>query len=196
MLGHVDLSDALKEDAVEAIRALQDELGFDVYVCSGDAEPAVQATARAVGIRADRALSGQSPADKLALVERLQASGARVAVVGDGVNDAPALAAADCGLAVAEGVDAASEAAGVLLVGGGVNRVVDACRLSRSALARIRQNLGWAVGYNALGLPLAAGAALPTLGVSLTPSAAGAMMAASSVCVVGNSLRLKSEFRE
>ena len=194
MLGYVDLGDALKGDAVEAVRTLQEELGMQVYLCSGDSASAVNAAAAAAGIPAAYALSSQSPTDKLALVEQLKADGARVCVVGDGVNDAPALAASDCGMAVAEGVDAASEAAKVLLVGGGATRISDAVRLSRSALSRIRQNLGWAVGYNALGLPLAAGAALPTFGVALTPSAAGAMMAASSVCVVGNSLRLRGEF--
>ena len=181
------------------MRRLRD-MGLKVVILSGDRQPAVDAVARELGLgEGVVAAGGLLPADKEAYVKRLQADGAKVAMVGDGINDAPALVAADVGMAVSGGMEATAQAAGVVLLGseaaaeegGGVGQAADAVELGRNALGKIRQNLAWALAYNLVGIPVAAGVLLPEYGVSLNPAAAGAMMALSSVAVVTNSLMLK-----
>ena len=172
-----------------------------VVILSGDRQPAVDAVARELGLGRDEAgaVGVCSPRIRRAYVRRLRESGAKVAMVGDGINDAPALVAADVGMAVSGGMEATAQAAGVVLLGtedsaasgGGVGQAADAVELGRNALGKIRQNLGWALAYNLVGIPIAAGVLLPEYGISLNPAAAGAMMALSSVAVVTNSLTLR-----
>jgi len=189
LLGEILLTDRVRADAAGAVSALR-ALGGRVYVCSGDAQAAAEAAAAAAGIDAADVRGGCLPVDKVAFVEKLKAEGKTVAMVGDGVNDAPALATADVGLAMSRGMDAAGEAANVVLLGDRLGQAPEALALSQAGLRTIRQNLAWALVYNCVGIPLAAGAALPALGVALSPSSAGAMMALSSVSVVSNSLLL------
>ncbi|GBF96439.1 copper-transporting ATPase chloroplastic [Raphidocelis subcapitata] len=191
LLGVLGFKDELRPDAASTVAALR-RMGIRVQLLSGDDEGTARAVAARAGIEAADARGGMSPADKLEAIRALQASGARVAMVGDGVNDAPALAAADAGIALKGGLDAAGEAAAVVLMGDRLSQVVDCIDLGRATLSKIRQNLVWALCYNLVGIPLAAGALLPTLGVALSPSAAGGMMAFSSVAVVGNSLLLRA----
>jgi len=173
------------KDAVARLRAL----GLDVALVSGDRRATAQAVAAAVGI--ERVLAEVRPEGKVAEVVRAQAAGARVAFVGDGVNDAPALAAADVGIAVGAGADVAVEAADVTLLSDDVGRVADAIGLARATLRTIRGNLFWAFAYNVAAVPVAAGLAVPFGGPRLTPMVAAALMALSSLFVVSNSLRLR-----
>ena len=193
LVGSLSFTDGLRPDAAAVVRSLRG-LGLRVCVLSGDGEAAVGAVAAALGISPSDATSRARPADKAALVAALKARGGTVAMVGDGVNDAPALAAADVGIAFKGGMAAAGEAADVVLMGDRLGQVVEAVLLGRTALAKIKQNLGWALAYNLVGLPLAAGAALPMAGIALNPSFAGGMMAFSSVAVVTNSLLLRGRF--
>jgi len=156
---------------------------------TGDNRTTADAVARAVGI--DQVEADVLPEQKAAVVQRLQQQGERVAMAGDGVNDAPALAAADVGIAMGTGTDVAMESAGVTLVKGDLRGIVRARRLSRATMRNIRQNLFFAFIYNVLGVPIAAGVPYPVLGLLLSPIIASAAMTFSSVSVIGNALRLR-----
>ncbi|CAL8460709.1 g240 [Coccomyxa elongata] len=192
LVGSLSFRDTLRADAVQVVQRLKD-LSIRVALLSGDNPAAVAAAAQQAGIQADSVWSGMRPEQKAALIEQLRSGGAVVAMVGDGVNDAPALAAADVGLAMSSGMAAAGEAASVVLLGDRMGQVVEAIVLGRATLGKIRQNLAWALIYNVIGIPLAAGALLPSLGIALNASAAGGMMAFSSLAVVSNSLLLRTQ---
>ena len=181
LIGVLGIADRIKEEAVEAIRQLR-ELGIASVMLTGDHRSTAEAVARSVGI--DRVIAEVRPADKLAMVEELQVDGTRVAMVGDGINDAPALKAANVGIALGTGTDVAIESADITLVSGRLNAVVRAVRLSRATFAKIRQNLFWAFFYNVIAIPLA------VLGL-LHPLIAEAAMAMSSINVVSNANRLR-----
>lgn len=181
-LGVLTVADAIKESSAEAVRRLR-ALGLTPVLLTGDNERVARSVAAAVGI--DEVIAEVLPEDKVDAVRRLQTEGRTVAMVGDGVNDAAALAAADLGLAMGTGTDAAIEAGDLTLVRGDLRVAADAIRLSRRTLATIKGNLAWAFGYNVAALPLAAAGLL-------NPMIAGAAMAFSSVFVVTNSLRLRS----
>ena len=172
----------VKETSADAIARLK-ELGLRPLLVTGDNAAVATQVAAAVGIPAEDVVAGVRPEDKVDVVTRLQSEGAVVAMVGDGVNDAPALAAADMGIAMGSGTDVAREAAQITVMGDDLHQVVQALDLSRRTLGIIRMNLFWAFAYNVLGIPVAA------LGL-LNPMIAGGAMAASSVLVVLNSLRL------
>jgi len=187
--GVIGLSDTLKPNAKEAVDRLR-AFGLHVALVSGDSAAAARAVGRAVGI--DDVRAPVLPADKAGVVAAFQSDGRRVAMVGDGINDAPALAAADLGIAIGTGADIAVETADIALVRGNLLGVAEAMHLSRRTLATIRQNLAWAFGYNLVGIPVAAGLLFPFTGLLLSPVFAGLAMAVSSVSVVTNSLRLKA----
>jgi Cu+-exporting ATPase len=184
----LSVSDPLKESAREAVRHLRAE-GVDIVLLTGDNQTAAQVVGSALGI--DRIEAGVLPERKAEVVRQLQAEGRVVAMAGDGVNDAPALAAADVGIAMGTGTDVAMQAAGITIVKGDLRGIVRARRLSRATLANIRQNLFWAFFYNALGIPVAAGVLYPWLGFLLSPMVAAAAMSLSSVTVITNALRLR-----
>jgi len=187
--GIIQVADRPRPEASEAV-GLMKTAGLSVAMITGDAPTAAESIGREVGI--ERVLAGVLPDRKAVEIEKLQKSGERVAMVGDGINDAPALAQADVGIAMGSGTDIAMEAAGVTLAGGDLRRVATAVDLSRAALRTIRQNLFWAFIYNVIGIPLAAGALRSWTGWDLSPMFAAAAMALSSVSVVGNSLRLRT----
>jgi Cu+-exporting ATPase len=187
--GYFDARDVLRPDATKAIAALRSS-GLRVLMLTGDSAAAAAPIARQAGIAEVEA--GLDPAGKLARIRALQGSGLRVAMVGDGINDAAALAQADAGVAMGSGADLAQEAGDVLLLRAQPSAIPAALELARSTLRVMRQNLAWAAGYNLLGIPLAAGALYPRFHLLLTPWLAAAAMALSSVCVLGNSLRLRS----
>ena len=186
--GLIGVADPIKDSTHEALAALRDE-GMRVVMLTGDSETTAQAVARELGI--DEVIAGVQPDQKAAAVRRLQDAGHIVAMAGDGINDAPALAQAHVGIAMGTGTDVAMESAGVTLVKGDLRGIVRARRISRRTMANIRQNLVFAFGYNALGVPIAAGVLYPLFGMLLSPMLAAAAMSLSSVSVIGNALRLR-----
>jgi Cu+-exporting ATPase len=182
------VSDPVRSESREAVRALQ-ALGLDVVMLTGDDTATANAVAAEVGIL--EVIAEVLPAEKRAAIARLREQGRVVAMVGDGINDAPALAQADVGVAIGTGTDVAIEAADVTLMQPDLRGVARTIALCRRTMRVIRQNLFWAFAYNTLGIPIAAGALFPAFGLLLTPTMAAAAMAVSSVSVVTNSLRLR-----
>ena len=189
LAGIVAVADPIKATTVEAIKALHDR-GLRIIMATGDNERTAKAIARRLGI--DEVRAGLLPEQKAALVEELRARGAGVAMAGDGVNDAPALAAADVGIAMGTGADVAVESAGITLVKGDLNGIVRARTLAQATIGNIRQNLFFAFLYNVLGVPVAAGVLYPLTGTLLSPMLAAAAMSLSSVSVIANALRLRT----
>ena len=187
--GVLAIADPIKPTTLEAVRALLAE-GVRVVMLTGDNRATAVAIAARLGITEVEA--EVMPGDKAAVVERLKREGRIVAMAGDGVNDAPALAAADVGVAMGAGADVAIESAGVTLLRGDLQGLVRARKLSRAVMRNIRQNLTFAFIYNAAGVPIAAGLLYPAFGLLLSPAIAAAAMALSSVSVIGNALRLRA----
>ncbi len=188
--GLIAISDPVKVEAPAAVRELT-AAGIEVWLVTGDARPTAIAVAAQVGIPAHQVLAETLPEGKVAIIERLQGRGRIVAMVGDGINDAPALAQADLGIAIGTGADVAIEASDVTLIGGDPRGIAAAIGLSRATMAVIRQNLFWAFAYNVLLIPVAMGVLYPAFGITLSPAMAAGAMALSSVSVVANSLRLR-----
>ncbi|MEE4297979.1 MAG: heavy metal translocating P-type ATPase [Pseudomonadales bacterium] len=189
LAGLVAVADPIKDSTPEAVERLHRD-GLRLVMVTGDAEGTARAVARMLGI--DEVFAHTLPEQKGEVVRRLQAEGAKVAMAGDGINDAPALAAAEVGIAMGTGTDVAMESAGVTLVRGDLRAIADARALSRATVRNIRQNLLFAFGYNTLGVPVAAGLLYPLSGLLLSPMLAAAAMSLSSVSVIGNALRLRS----
>ncbi|MCJ7680517.1 MAG: heavy metal translocating P-type ATPase, partial [Candidatus Aminicenantes bacterium] len=185
--GLVAVADALKENSVAAVKKLK-SLGLNVIMLTGDNKKTAQAIAYAAGIK--NVISEVLPEDKVLEIKKLQSEGKKVAMIGDGINDAPALAQADVGIAIGSGTDVAIEASDITLIKGDLMGVVAAIELSKRTIRVIKQNLFWAFFYNTAGIPIAAGVLFPFFGILLNPIFASAAMAFSSVTVVSNSLRL------
>lgn len=191
LAGTIAVADEVKETSAEAIAALR-KLGVDVRMLTGDNRVTAEAIARRVGLSSEQVIADVLPADKERHVRELQDAGGKVAMVGDGINDSPALARADVGLAIGTGADIAKEGADVVLMRSDLMDVVRAIELSRATIRNIKQDLFWALFYNGIGIPLAAGVFFPLTGWQLSPMFGAAAMSLSSVCVVSNALRLKS----
>jgi Cu+-exporting ATPase len=187
--GMLGVADPVKETTPEAVERLHEE-GIRILMLTGDSRTTATAVARALGI--DDVVAEVLPDQKADAVKRLQAEGRVVAMAGDGINDAPALAQAHVGIAMGTGTDVAMESAGVTLVRGDLRGIVRARLLSRATMRNIRQNLFFAFIYNSLGIPVAAGVLYPLLGILLSPMIAAAAMSFSSVSVIGNALRLRA----
>jgi Cu+-exporting ATPase len=185
--GVIAIADPVKPSAQAALRALRND-GLRIVMLTGDNVTTANAVAKTLGI--DEIEAGVLPERKSEVVQRLRGEGRRVAMVGDGVNDAPALAAADIGIAMGGGTDVAIESAGITLLTGDLTGLVRARQLSRATMRNIRQNLAFAFLYNAAGVPIAAGALYPLFGILLSPMVGAAAMALSSVSVIANALRL------
>jgi Cu+-exporting ATPase len=190
LAGAIAVGDPVKETTAEALEALRAD-GLRLVMLTGDSRATAQAVAANLPI--DEVIAEVQPKDKADVIARLQAQGRRVAMAGDGINDAPALAKADVGIAMGTGTDIAMESAQVTLVKGDLRGIVRARQLSRATVRNIRQNLLFAFGYNALGIPVAAGVLYPALGWLLSPLIAALAMSLSSVSVIGNALRLRSQ---
>jgi Cu+-exporting ATPase len=190
LAGALPTIDEIKPEAAGAVRELSNA-GIEVWLVTGDGARVARTVAAAVGISPEHVMAEVLPAGKADAVAAIQARGLRVAMVGDGINDAPALARADVGIAIGTGADVAVEASDVTLVGGDPRAVATAIRLSRQTRRVIRQNLFWAFGYNVVLIPVAMGALFPVFGITLNPAVAAGAMALSSVSVVSNSLRLR-----
>jgi Cu+-exporting ATPase len=186
--GLIAVADTLKEHSIEAIRHLH-KMGLETVMITGDNRRTAEAIARQVGI--DRVLAEVLPQDKAEEVKKLQALGKKVAMVGDGVNDAPALAQADVGLAIGSGTDVAKETGDIILIKDDIRDVVAALEIAKATMRKVKQNLFWAFVYNALGIPLGAGLFYPFASLIISPELAGLMMAVSSVSVTLNTLLLK-----
>ena len=191
LVGTIAVADEVKETSAEAIAALH-KLGVDVRMLTGDNCVTAEAIARRVGLNSKQVIADVLPADKERHVRNLQDAGSKVAMVGDGINDSPALARADVGLAIGTGADIAKEGADVVLMRSDLMDVARAIELSRATIRNIKQDLFWALFYNGIGIPLAAGVFFPLTGWQLSPMFGAAAMSLSSVCVVSNALRLKS----
>lgn len=191
LVGTIAVADEVKETSAEAIAALR-SLGVDVRMLTGDNRVTAEAIARRVGLSSEQVIADVLPADKERHVHELQDAGSKVAMVGDGINDSPALARADVGLAIGTGADIAKEGADVVLMRSDLMDVARAIELSRATIRNIKQDLFWALFYNGIGIPLAAGVFFPLTGWQLSPMFGAAAMSLSSVCVVSNALRLKS----
>jgi Cu+-exporting ATPase len=186
--GMLGVADPIKKSTPEALKQLRDE-GVQVVMLTGDNRVTAEAVASRLGI--DRVQAEVLPEDKARVIQLLQADGKIVAMAGDGINDAPALAQAAVGIAMGTGTDVAMQSAGITLVKGDLMGIVRARKLSRATMRNIRQNLFFAFFYNALGIPIAAGVLYPVIGLLLNPMIASAAMSASSISVVVNSLRLR-----
>ena len=191
LAGIIAVADEVKETSAEAISALR-SLGIDVRMLTGDNRVTAEAIARRVGLTSEQVIADVLPADKERHVRELQDAGGKVAMVGDGINDSPALARADVGLAIGTGADIAKEGADVVLMRSDLMDVARAIELSRATIRNIKQDLFWALFYNGIGIPLAAGVFFPLTGWQLSPMFGAAAMSLSSVCVVSNALRLRS----
>jgi len=187
--GLIGVADPIKATTAEAIASLQ-KMGLKVLMVTGDSQTTADAVAKTLNLNG--VVAGVLPEGKVEAVKKLQAEGRVVAMAGDGVNDAPALALAQVGIAMGTGTDVAMQSAGVTLVKGDLTGIVRAVHLSRQTMANIRQNLFFAFVYNALGIPIAAGILYPFFGILLSPVLAGAAMSFSSVSVILNSLRIKN----
>jgi Cu+-exporting ATPase len=187
-LGLIAVADVLKDSSPEAVAKLR-RMGKKVIMITGDNERTAKAIAKKAGI--DDVIAEVLPQEKAAKVKELQGRGEIVAMVGDGVNDAPALAQADVGIAMGSGTDVAMETGEIILMKDDLNDVATAIRLSQATMDKIRQNMFWALFYNSVGIPIAAGVFYPSLGILLKPEFAGLAMALSSVSVVTNSLLLR-----
>lgn len=188
LMGILLIADGVKESSREAVATLKDK-GMKVYMITGDRENAAEAVARQVGI--EHVFAGVLPEQKAGYIEELQKQGETVMMVGDGINDAPALIQAEIGCAIGNGSDIALESGDIVLMKSDLKDVARAIELSRLTIRNVKQNLFWAFGYNTIGIPIAAGALYPVWGRLLDPQFAGMAMALSSVCVVGNALRLR-----
>jgi len=188
LLGLIAVADTLKENSKEAVKALHD-IGKEIVMITGDNQRTAKAIAFQLGI--DRVLAEVLPQDKAAEIKKLQREGKKVAMVGDGINDAPALAQSDLGIAIGSGTDIAIETGDIVLIKNDLRDVVTAIDLSRFTLRKIKQNLFWAFFYNTAGIPIAAGILYPFTGFLLNPIIAGIAMAFSSVSVVGNTLLMR-----
>jgi Cu2+-exporting ATPase len=191
LVGIIAMRDRLKPEAAEVVRQIE-SMGLQVWMLTGDRQETANAIANQLGIPSERAIAEVKPDGKANAVMKLLADGQRVAMIGDGVNDAPALASATVGIALSSGTDVAMETADIVLMRHDISDIVPAIQLSRATFSKIRQNLFWAFAYNTLAIPVAAGILYPSFGISLNPTIAGLAMAFSSVSVVLSSLSLRS----